>query len=188
MINNKNLFLVSFFRAGGISLRALILAAALSVVLAAPASLAATAEDKHGTDLTAKPLPVILGVTLNSSVERYQNMVKLPPTEESGGVVYSRAEDAGKDFGGAAVIATAYYAYKNMLREIGVRIAATDAPKITAWLDGLFGPSSLGGDALPQWRAEGFSLHLGAGDSALTREVRIVYDKDTREEATVPAE
>lgn len=178
-IKNQLLFLL--FRAGSMSLQGLVLVAAAGIALAALTPFTVAAEENYGTDLTAKPLPVILGVTLNSSIERYQGMLGPTPAGNSELIIYSRAADAGKTFGGAAIILTAYYAYKNIVREINIRIAAADVPKIMAWLDGQLGPSGLGNDALPRWRTEAFSLYLSIGDSALTRDIRIVYDKDTRE-------
>lgn len=107
-------------------LLSIVLPAILLALAAAPVP--TQAEEQYGTDLKARPMPVILGVALNGRVDDYPQLVNGEKHDDTTSI-YEIKSNTGKRFGGLTVISETYLTLENKILGIAVSINAADAPE-----------------------------------------------------------
>ncbi len=137
-------------------LLSIILPAIILALAAAPVE--AQAKEQYGTDLKARPMPVILGVALNGRVSDYPQLANGEKHDDI--TIYEIKGNTGKQLGGLAVINESYLTRKNKILGIAVSITAANAPAARGWLSGIYGPPARYKDNSPYWLQNGFFVHF----------------------------
>lgn len=176
----KNKVVDSLFVTISPSCPAAVFALLLGLLVLAPLPAFADA-DKYGSDLAAKPLPIVLGVKLSSLVSAYSDLVNSPELNSKYNLpVYQRQADSGKTLEGVRLDDVLYFAREDRVRGISARLSAADADKLKPRLDEFFGPSRLKRDFSFKWPRDGFVIHLNATEEVTQRQLLILWDPGSK--------